>query len=146
MSTFLAVLTPWQHCRFCGLGLFYRTYIYRPLPEYAEQRRASARRGIYIIMYKCVVFAHRHFFSSSRVSFLVLSAPGHAGSPPEHHGASVGPDRGPWHVLWGFKVASNHGEVFRARRAIQAHTNPRAGYKNVRPVAHVVQNSAYGSH
>ena len=29
-------------------------------------------------------------FSSSRGSFLVLSALGHAGSPPEHHGASVG--------------------------------------------------------
>ena len=29
-------------------------------------------------------------FSASRGSFLVLSALGHAGSPPEHHGASVG--------------------------------------------------------
>ena len=45
------------------------------------------------------------FFSSGRGSFLVLSAPGHAGSPPAHHSPSLGPGRGPWHVLWGFKVA-----------------------------------------
>ena len=48
------------------------------------------------------------FFLFGRESFLVLSAPGHAGRPPEHHGASVGPGRAPWHVLWGFKVASDH--------------------------------------
>ena len=63
------------------------------------------------------------FFSSGRGSFLVLSAPWHAGSPREHQGASVGPGRHPWHVLWGFKVASPHGEAFRARRAIQATEN-----------------------
>ena len=45
------------------------------------------------------------FFSSGRESFPVLSAPGYAGSPPEHQGASVGPGRDPCHVLWGFKVA-----------------------------------------
>ena len=47
MSTFWAVLTPWQCCRFGGLGLFYRTYIYRPLPEYAEQRRSMMYRYVY---------------------------------------------------------------------------------------------------
>ena len=78
-------------------------------------------------MSKYVSFAHRLFSSSDRGSFLVLSAPGHARSPPEHHGASVGPGRGPWHVLWGFKVASNHGEAFRARRAIQTLAYPRTG-------------------
>ena len=58
-----------------------------------------------------VFFLHfGNFFSSGRGSFLVLSAPWHAGSPPGHHGASLGPGRGPWHVLWGFKVASPHGE------------------------------------
>ena len=46
--------------------------------------------------------------------------------------ASLGPGRGPWHVLWGFEVASPLGEGFRARRAIQAHANPRNGEKNVR--------------
>ena len=65
------------------------------------------------------------FFSSARGSFLVLSAPWHAGSPPEHHGASVGPGRRPWHVLWGFKLASPLEKGFRAPRAIQAHANPR---------------------
>ena len=78
-------------------------------------------------MYKCVFFARRYFFSSGRGSFLVLSAPGQEGSLPEHRGASVGPGRGPRHALWGLKVASNHGEAFRARRAIQAHANPRTG-------------------
>ena len=78
-------------------------------------------------MYK-FVFVHIGIsFSSGRGSFLVLSAPRHAESPPEHHGASVGPGRGPWLVLWGFKVASDHGEAFRVRKAIQAHANPRAG-------------------
>ena len=33
-------------------------------------------------MYKSVFLAHRHFFSSGRGSFLVLSALWHAGSPP----------------------------------------------------------------
>ena len=73
------------------------------------------------------VFCTSAFFSSGRGSFLVLSAPEDAESPPEHYGASVGPGRGPWHVLWGFKVTSNHGEACRARRAIQAHANPRTG-------------------
>ena len=41
---------------------------------------------------------------------------------------SLGPGRGPWHVLWGFKVARPLGEAFRARRAIQAHANPRTYY------------------
>ena len=76
------------------------------------------------------------FLSPGRGSFLVPSAPGHAGSPPEHHGASSGPGRGPWHVLWGFEVASPHGEGFRARRAIQAHANPCTGQKKC-PTAHV---------
>ena len=61
---------------------------------------------LYITMYMCVLFCTSFFFFSfGRGSFLVLSAPGHAWSPPEHHGASVGPARGPWHVLSGFKVA-----------------------------------------
>ena len=35
------------------------------------------------------------------------------------HGACVGPGRGPWHVLWVYIVARNHGEAFRAHRAIR---------------------------
>ena len=42
--------------------------------------------------------------------------------------ASLGPGRGSWRVLWGFKVASPLGEGFRARRAIHAHANPRTYY------------------
>ena len=65
------------------------------------------------------------FFSPDRGSFLVLSAPRHAGSPPVLHGASVGPGRGPWHVLWGFKVAeklaSNHGDHEEPPRRMQTH-------------------------
>ena len=87
---------------------------------------------------KCVFCAHRLFFCSGRGSFLVLSAPGRAGSPPKHHGASVGPDRGPWHVLWEFKVASSNGEAFRARRAIQVHANRRTGLKTKCPTAHTI--------
>ena len=63
------------------------------------------------------------FFSSGRGSFLVLSAPWHTGSPPGPQ-KSLGPGRGPWHVMWGVKVARPLGEAFRARRAIQAHANP----------------------
>ena len=90
-----------------------------------------------ITMYKCVFLALEHFFSSGRGSLLVLSAPWHAGSPPEHQGESVGPGRHPWHVLWGFSVASSHGEAFRARRAIQAPPKPTYRLKEC-PTAHVI--------
>ena len=85
-------------------------------------------------------FCTSAFFSlPAAFFFLVLSTPGHAGSPPEHHGASVGPGRGPWHGLWGFKVASHHGEVLRARRATQAHANPRTWYRLKKfPTAQVI--------
>ena len=49
-------------------------------------------------------------FSSGRGSFLVLSDPWHEGSPPGRHGASLGPGRGPSHVLWGFKLANPYEE------------------------------------
>ena len=56
--------------------------------------------------------------------------------------ASLGSGRGLWHVLWGFKVARSLGEAFRARRAIQAHTNPRTYYIIIRlrkcPTSHVI--------
>ena len=60
--------------------------------------------------------------------FLVLSTPGHGGSPSEHHGASVRPDRGPSHVLWGFKCHENwqvttgrHSEHVEPSRPTQTH-------------------------
>ena len=42
--------------------------------------------------------------------------------------ASLGPGRGPWHVLWGFKVARPFGEGLPARRAIQGYANPPTSY------------------
>ena len=82
-------------------------------------------------------FFHIGIFSLPAAGLFSLSAPGNAGSPPEPHGASVGNRRGPWHVVWGFKVASNHGKAFRARRAIQAHANIRTILKKC-PTAHVI--------
>lgn len=39
--------TPWQYCcRFCSLGLFYHTYMYRPLRTYAKKRWTSACLGV----------------------------------------------------------------------------------------------------
>ena len=53
--------------------------------------------------------------------------------------ASLGPGRGPWHVLWGFKVARPLGDGFRARRAVQAPANPRTRYSlKDCPTAHVI--------
>ena len=49
------------------------------------------------IFAKCKTFLFR-----PRV-FLALSAAGPAGGTPVHHGASVGPGRAPWRVLWAFK-------------------------------------------
>ena len=40
-------------------------------------------------------------------SLLTLSAAGHAGDPPVRHGASLGPGRAPWRVLWAFKDAKS---------------------------------------
>ena len=46
-------------------------------------------------------------YSGAPGSFLALSAEGHAGDPPVHHGASLGLERAPWRVLWAFKVAKS---------------------------------------
>ena len=75
-------------------------------------------------MYK-IALCQDFFFSFGGGSFLVLSAARHASGPPLHDGASVGPGRAPWRVLWGLKVtkylgmASNHGVAFRRARAEQ---------------------------
>ena len=51
---------------------------------------------------------------------------GHAGETPVYHGASLGPGRAPWRVLWTFKVAKsgNHGVAFRGARAEQGNGKP----------------------
>ena len=86
-------------------------------------------------MYKCVFYAHRHFFPFRPRSFLVFSAPAHAGSSPEHHGASMGPGRGPWHVIWGSKSQQTTGRHCE-HVVIQAHANT---YRLKEcPTAHVI--------
>ena len=85
-------------------------------------------RTAYITMYKYLevnVFLNTGiFFSSGPGSFLVLSGPGHAGSLPKHHGASVGPGRGPWHVVWRSKpqvITGRHSEHVEPSRPMQIH-------------------------
>ena len=54
---------PWALHSLCGLGLFYRTNIDRSLPEYAEQLRASARRGespLYAFTIRSTEFRYIH--------------------------------------------------------------------------------------
>ena len=55
----------------------------------------------------CVFFNICRLFSGARGSFLALSAAGHAGGAPVHHGASLGSGRAPWRVLWALKVAKS---------------------------------------
>ena len=112
-----------------------RSYVIKKLCTLLRKYYARTVLCVYYYVHMCFL-AHRHFFLFRPRVFLVLSAPWHAKSPPKHQGASVGPGRLPWHVLWGFKVASPHGEAFRARRAIQAPANPRTVKKC--PTAHVI--------
>ena len=84
-----------------------------------DTRQGPACDHIYI--YKNVFFSPFGIFFSSVV-------PGALGSgahrePVRTQYASLGPGRGPWHVLWGLKGARPLGEAFQARRAIQAHTH-----------------------
>ena len=46
-------------------------------------------------------------FSGARGSFFLLSAAGHAGGAPVHHGVSVSHGRAPWRVFWAFKLAES---------------------------------------
>ena len=80
----------------------------------------------YIHIYKCVFLAHRHFFLfRPRVFSRVLGSVARR-EPVRTPRASLGPGRGPQHVLWGLEVASP-GEGFRARRDMHVHANPRTG-------------------
>ena len=54
---------------------------------------------------KFTFFAEYKTFLFRPQVFLALSGAGYAGGPPVHHGASVGPGRAPWRVLWAIKVA-----------------------------------------
>ena len=53
----------------------------------------------------CFFFNVCTLFSGARGFFRALSAAGHAGGPPVHQGASLGPGRAPWRALWAFQVA-----------------------------------------
>ena len=72
-----------------------------------------------ISMYKCVFLAVRLFFLFwLRVFSRALGSVARrelAKTPCP----SLGPGRGPWHVLWGFKVARPLGEGFRAREHVE---------------------------
>ena len=75
----------------------------------------------------CVFFYICALFSGARGSFVALSAAGHEGDQPVHHGASLGPGRAPWRVLWAFKDAKSgkyHGAAFRGARAKQCNEKP----------------------
>ena len=73
----------------------------------------------------CVYLALRHFFlHRPRVFPRALGSMAHR-EPARTPHPSLGPGRGPWHVLWGLKVARPLGEAFRARGAIQAPANLR---------------------
>ena len=60
-----------------------------------------------LLCIKLYFFRRTKLFSSGRASFLALSAAGHAGDPRVHHGASVGPGRAPWRVLWVVKAGKS---------------------------------------
>ena len=84
-------------------------------------------KGNLVHIYKCVFFTLPHFFL-----FRPRAFPRDLGyvarrEPARTLHARLGPGRGPWHMLWGVKVASSLGEGFRARRASQAPANPRTG-------------------
>ena len=86
----------------------------------------------YLHICKRVFLALRHFFLFRPRVFPRAMGSVACREPARTPHASLGPGRSPWHVLWGFEVASPLGEGFRARIAIQAHANPRTGSKNVR--------------
>ena len=89
---------------------------------------------------KCVFFAHRHFslpvaglFSCSRLRGTQVARPNTTAQVwalAEVRGTCSGGPKSQ-------KLPSNHGEAFRARRAIQAHANPLTGCKISRRVAQV---------
>ena len=70
-------------------------------------RRPVKRWLYYYVPNALYFFTVCTLFSGARESFLALSAAGHAGGPRIQHGASVGPDRAQWRVLWAFKVAKS---------------------------------------
>ena len=66
------------------------------------------------------IFAGRGFF-------LALPVAGHAGAPPIHYAAGLGPGQAPWRVIWTSKVARADflaRNRVPPRRAEKDHGNP----------------------
>ena len=59
---------------------------------------------IYPICTNLIFWTFTRLFPPPVGLFLALSAAGHAGGPPVHHGASWGPGRDALRVIWAFKV------------------------------------------
>ena len=83
--------------------IYIHIYIYSIIYLYSKvDIERVSRSSRTVTMEPCIKFTffrNTKLFSSGRGSFLMLSAEGHAGGPPVHHGASVGPGRAPWRVL-----------------------------------------------
>ena len=90
---------------------------------------AHIPKGNLVHIYKCVFLARRHFFLFRPRVFPRSLGSVACREPARTPHASLGPGRGPWHVLWEFKVARSLGEGFRASRDIQAPANPRTRYR-----------------
>ena len=71
----------------------------------------NGRRSAAYHIYDCVPNRPSSHFGiscySGPASFLVLLAAGHAVDQRAHHGASTGPGRDPWGVLWALKSANS---------------------------------------
>ena len=75
-----------------------------------------SRRGTLYYYVPMCFFLHLHAYLRHPWVFLELSAEGHAGGSPLHHGESLDPGRVPWRMFWVSKsrnLARNDGAVFR---------------------------------
>ena len=70
-----------------------------------------------------VLFLHIDKFSSGHGSFFVLSGAEHAGGAHVRFGASLGPGRARWRIIWAFKVART-GSFEGARSATPSLSGP----------------------
>ena len=102
----------------------------RPFATYVapETSRNTHPEGDLVRTFKCVVLVIRHFFLLFRPRLFHRALGSVARREPVGiPQARLSPGRGPWHVLWRFKVVRLLGEGFRARRTTQAQANPRTG-------------------
>ena len=108
-----------------GVRVTHEEWWIKPRDAISRWREMHIYVYIHICKYVCGFLARRHFyFFRPRIFPRALGFVARR-EPTRTPCASLGPGRGPWHVLWRFKVASPLREGFRTRRAIQAHANPR---------------------